>query len=54
VLFEGPYGNVAGLSYDVAPDGRFLLLKQLEQPSPTRIHVVSNWFEELRQLAPLR
>ena len=28
VVFEGPYVNVSGLSYDVAPDGqRFLVLQ---------------------------
>lgn len=28
VLFEGPYGQVSGLSYDVAPDGRRFLVLQ--------------------------
>ncbi len=47
-------------SYDVAPDGRFLLLKEegnvrtaaTEQHFPTRIRIVQNWFEELKSLAP--
>ncbi len=47
-------------SYDVAPDGRFLLLKKgddvetaaTEQHFPTRIRIVQNWFEELKRLAP--
>jgi len=53
VMFEGPYVNVGGLSYDVAPDAqRFLVLKRLDQPPATRIHVVANWFEELQRLAP--
>ena len=54
VLFEGPYINVGGMSYDVAPDGqRFLVLKPLYDDSQVReLHVVTNWFEELKRLAP--
>ncbi|MHC4433292.1 MAG: protein kinase domain-containing protein [Planctomycetota bacterium] len=54
VVFEGPYVNVAGLSYDVAPDGqRFLVLKPEYDDSQVReLHVVTNWFEELKRLAP--
>ena len=53
VILKGPYINVPGISYDVAPDAqRFLLLKQQEQRPATRIHVVANWFEELERLAP--
>ena len=54
VVFEGPYINVAGLSYDVARDGRrFLVLQPEYDDSQVReLHVVTNWFEELKQLAP--
>ena len=54
VLFEGPYKNVPGLSYDVAPDGqRFLVLKPVYDDSEVReLHVVTNWFEELKRLVP--
>ena len=54
VLFEGPYSNVSGLSYDVAPDGqRFLVLQPQYDDSQVReLHVVTNWFEELKRLAP--
>ncbi len=53
VIFEGPYINVVELSYDVTPDAqRFLVLKQPDQPAATKIHVVANWFEELKRLAP--
>ena len=38
-------------NYDVAPDGRFLMLVQDRQEEPT-IHVVLNWFEELERLVP--
>lgn len=54
VLFEGPYGQVGGLSYDVSPDGqRFLVLKpQFDDSQVRELHVVTNWFEELKRLAP--
>ena len=44
--------NVQSVRYDVAPDGRFLV--QVRNPdAPAReIHVVLNWFEELKRLVP--
>ncbi|MHC4585518.1 MAG: protein kinase domain-containing protein [Planctomycetota bacterium] len=54
VLFEGPYNNVPDLSYDVAPDGRFLVLQPEHDDSEVReLHVVTNWFEELKRLVPV-
>ena len=56
LLFDGtsvPGGSLA--NYDVAPDGqRFLMLKPVESETsaPTQIHVVLNWFEELKQRVP--
>jgi serine/threonine-protein kinase len=51
-LFRGNYRNVRGHSYDVASDGRFLLL-QVEQPlTITDLNVVQNWTEELKRLVP--
>ena len=46
VVFEGPYLNVAGLSYDVAPDGqRFLVLSpQCDDSHIRELHIVTNWF----------
>jgi serine/threonine-protein kinase len=53
VLFEGPYNNVPGISYDVAPDGRFLVLQPAYDDSEVReLHVVTNWFEEVKRLVP--
>ena len=54
VLFEGPYSNVSGLSYDVTSDGqRFLVLKpQYDDSQVRKLHVVTNWFEELKRRAP--
>jgi serine/threonine-protein kinase len=60
MLFERPglrSGAQPGPSpdFDVSPDGeRFLMLKAGAQPQNalTQIHVVLNWFEELRQRVP--
>jgi WD40 repeat protein len=54
VLFEGPYLNVSGWSYDISPDGqRFLALKPQYDDSQIReLHVVTNWFEELKHRVP--
>jgi len=53
VLFQSRFvlspNTVAG--YDVAPDGRFLLVQPLHPDPPlNQIHVVLNWFDELRRL----
>ena len=55
LLFERPYvvatdPAVMGLDYDLAPDGRFLMIK----PSPAELRtnsvsVVVNWIEEVKQ-----
>jgi len=54
VLFEGPYAVAAGPNYDVTRDGqRFLMLREIERqpaPPPTTLHVVLNWFGELKRL----
>ena len=44
-LFSGPYHE----DYDIARDGRFLMIKEPASPLPAerRIIVVLNWFEEL-------
>jgi serine/threonine-protein kinase len=41
-------------NYDVAADGRFLILPPPNRPTEevTKLHVVLNWFEELERLAP--
>ena len=46
----------AGTHYDVAKDGRFLMLKNAAPASDaaaTPLIVVQNWHEELRRLAPV-
>ena len=56
-LFGGPYPDSPGWtrprSYDVSRDGeRFLMLKLPPQRIRPRIHVVLNWFNELRAKVP--
>jgi Tol biopolymer transport system component len=52
LLFEGNYLNVSGLSYDVTADGRrFILIRGVDAPPTRQIHVVLNWFEELKRLS---
>jgi hypothetical protein len=50
-VFEGNFR-----AYDVAPDGkRFLVIKQPEPRTlagQMELHVIVNWFEDLRQKAP--
>ncbi len=52
LLFEGRY-LVTGHHYDVTPAGdRFIFIREIEQQAaPTQIHVVLNWFEELKRKA---
>ena len=55
LLFEGRYlfspNSVAG--YDVSADGRFLRVQPMHpDPPANQIHVVLNWFEELRRGVP--
>jgi len=50
MLFDGQYAQ----GYDVSPDGkRFLMIRPGPEPAPQKleVHVIVNWFEELRRLA---
>ena len=50
-LFEGRYFSSVNLqNYDVAPDGRFLMIKEQVESAPLEINVVLNWFDELNRL----
>ena len=58
-LFEGSYFFIEGPEmFDVAPDGRFLMLKvgnfDTKSASPDSITVVQNWTEELKRLVPTK
>ena len=58
--FGPPVGTVSGRIYDIAPDGqRFLMLKESGTATADdpfaglmQIHVVQNWFEELKARVP--
>lgn len=53
VLFEGTYlSRVNRRDFDVASDGRFLMIREPEESAPLGIHITLNWFEELKRLAP--
>ena len=57
MLFEGQYNTVAlSRSYDVAPDGRFLMILRKDRPPAkvTQMILVQNWFEELKRRVPTR
>ncbi len=51
-LFETAFVDTFGISWDLGPDGRVLLLKPVEEPDPTRLRIVLNWFSELESLVP--
>jgi hypothetical protein len=56
-LFEAPFVSYGEsfISYDVAPDGRFLGIRDINPGSPTnQINVVLNWTEELKRRVPTR
>jgi hypothetical protein len=63
-LFDGrPYipmttpvaGGGSALSWDLAPDGRFLMIRAFAMSNADRasIVIVENWFEELNRLVPV-
>jgi Tol biopolymer transport system component len=55
VLFEGgflPYDPNVPRTYDVAPDGRFLMIREDQQPALASFVVVENWIEDLKRLVP--
>jgi Tol biopolymer transport system component len=52
-LFEGEYyHSFEGPAFQVAPDGRFLMLKTPVESLPRELKVVLNWFEELKEAVP--
>jgi Tol biopolymer transport system component len=55
-LFDGPYFDSTGRYFDVAPDGRFLMIKPgwLSARQDAPLHLVLNWTEELTRLVPTR
>jgi eukaryotic-like serine/threonine-protein kinase len=53
LLFEAPDMNVAVDAYDVARDGRLLMIRH-EPRVATQLNLVQNWTEELKQRVPTR
>jgi hypothetical protein len=57
-LFDAPYidgSTIAAIAttYDVAPDGQhFLMIEGGEEEGANQLHLVLDWFEELKRLAP--
>jgi serine/threonine-protein kinase len=55
VLFEGYVRVSARPNYDVAADGRFLMVQAVElQSTAGQLNVVLNWFEELKRRVPTK
>ena len=58
ILFEGFFqmANLSRANYDVTPDGQRFVMIQGGAPdsSVSQIHVVLNWFEELKQRVPVQ
>ena len=54
MLFEGKYFEDPDiLSYDVTPHGqRFVMIREEDASAPRHLHVILNWFEELKRLVP--
>ena len=53
LLFEGPYLNIPGVSYDVAADGRFLMLEENFKQSPTlQVQAIFSWGDEVKRRVP--
>ena len=54
ILFEGgfvPYDGNVPRTYDVAKDGRFLMIREAPQVRPRTLVIALNWFEDLKRQA---
>jgi hypothetical protein len=53
-VWETDCVDTPGRSYDVSKDGRYLyVVKSVHKPEPSKLHLVTNWFEELNRLVPV-
>ena len=52
LVAEGPFVRVFGRSYDIAPDGRILVVMGSPEVSADRIHVITGFTSRLNRLAP--
>ena len=40
-------------NYDISSDGyHFVMIRSEQEKAPTRLHVILNWFDELKRLVP--
>jgi serine/threonine-protein kinase len=56
-LFDGgfvPYFTGTPRTYDVAPDGRFVMIEPNDEARPASLVLIKNWAEELKRLVPAR
>jgi serine/threonine-protein kinase len=52
-LFDHSRPEFFVADWNISPDGRFLVVEQIQSASsPSQIKVISNWFEELKALVP--
>ncbi len=53
LLFEGSHVADADYALDVAPDGRFIMIKTGQTEAPAmQIAIIQNWFDELKRRVP--
>ncbi len=55
VLFQGPRSQGYldfGVPYDISEDDQRFLMLEEDVDSVTQIHIITNWTEELKRLAP--
>jgi serine/threonine protein kinase/Tol biopolymer transport system component len=53
LVFQTDFIDAFGTSYDISPNGdRVLVVKQAERDIQTKLHIVTNWFEELKRKVP--
>ncbi len=45
-------GDLGGFDYDLAPDGRFLMVKRSAEEQSSNLLVVLNWVDELKRRVP--
>jgi serine/threonine-protein kinase len=53
-LFDASAYNVVNASFDVAPDGRFLMLRSIGGPHSTELVLVQNFLQELESMVKSR
>ena len=46
-VLRGPYINVGWRSYDIGPDGRFLLIEGPREETARHLNVITNWLGEV-------